>query len=328
MNTKWKIILVLAVLIIGVWAVSGVKKNANTTKTIKIGISQIAPYDVLDSARAEILNTLSKNGYKEGKNLVVDYQNAQGDMSINQSIAKKFANSDYNLFVSITTPTSQAMANMIKDRPIVFAAVSDPIKAGLVKNSEFPGGNITGTSDITLYQQQLALIKKLKPDTKKIGIIYNPSEAAAQSGLAQTRKYAPQYGFEIITATANTSNDVLVAARSLASNIDVFYIIPDNTVISGQDALIKIAIEKKKPLIAYEETGVKKGALATLSTNYSELGKRTGEIILQILSGKKAGDIPVLGVTDANLFINTTTAEKIGITFPSDMLTNAKQIYK
>ena len=92
--------------------------------------------------------------------------------------------------------------------------------------------------------------------------------------------------------------------------------------------LIKIAIEKKKPLFAYEESGVEKGALVTLSTNYAELGKRTAEIIVKILKGENPGDIPVLGVTDASLFINTTTAEKIGVTFSSDQIKQAKQVYK
>ena len=328
MNKTWITVLVIAIVAVGAYALFGLNKGVDKSKIVKIGISQIAPHVVLDSVRQEIIDTLAANGYKEGENLVLDYQNAQGDMTINQSIAQKFANSDYNLFVAITTPTSQAIANAIKDRPVVFAAVSDPVKAGLVTNPQHPGGNITGTSDITLYEQQLDLIKKIKPSVKTIGIIYNPSEAAAQSGLGQTRKYAPQFGLEIVTATANTSNDVLVAARSIADKVDAFYIIPDNTVISGQDALIKIAIEKKKPLFAYEESGVEKGALVTLSTNYAELGIRTAEIIVKILKGENPGDIPVLGVTDASLFINTTTAEKIGVTFSSDQIKQAKQVYK
>ncbi len=328
MNKTWIGILIITVLAIGTYTLFGFNKGVDKTRAVKIGISQIAPHVVLDSVRQEIINTLAAQGYKEGENLIFDYQNAQGDMNINQSIAQKFANSDYNLFVAITTPTSQAIANAIKGRPIVFAAVTDPVKAGLITDLLHPGGNITGTSDITLYEQQLELLKKLKPTTKTIGIVYNPSEAAAQSGLEQTRKYAPKFGLEIITATANTSNDVLVAARSIADKVDAFYIIPDNTVISGQDSLIKIAIEKKKPLIAYEESGVEKGALATLSTDYTELGKRTGEIIVKILQGKNPGDIPVLGVTDASLFINTTTAQKIGVTFSQDQINQAKQIYE
>ena len=318
----------ILVLVLGAYSLFEVNRGTKETKTIKIGISQIVPNIILDSVRQEIINTLAENGYKEGENLTIDYQNAQGDMSINQSIAQKFADSDYDLFVGITTPTTQAIANVIKDRPVVFAAVSDSVKAGLVKDLQHPGGNVTGTSDITLYEQQLDLIKKIKPSVKTIGILYNPSEDAAQSGLEQAQKYAPQFGLEIVTVTVNTSNDVLVSARSIVDKVDAFYIIPDSTVVSGQDALIKVAIENKKPLFAYEESGVEKGALATLSTNYAELGKRTGEIIVQILEGENPAEIPVIGVTSASLFINTTTAEKIGITFSDEQLAEAKQIYK
>jgi len=320
--------LAILVLVLGAYSLFEVNRGTKETKTIKIGISQIVPNIILDSVRQEIINTLAENGYKEGENLTIDYQNAQGDMSINQSIAQKFADSDYDLFVGITTPTTQAIANVIKDRPVVFAAVSDSVKAGLVKDLQHPGGNVTGTSDITLYEQQLDLIKKIKPSVKTIGILYNPSEDAAQSGLEQAQKYAPQFGLEIVTVTVNTSNDVLVSARSIVDKVDAFYIIPDSTVVSGQDALIKVAIENKKPLFAYEESGVEKGALATLSTNYAELGKRTGEIIVQILEGENPAEIPVIGVTSASLFINTTTAEKIGITFSDEQLAEAKQIYK
>lgn len=328
MKKNWIAVLAILVLVLGAYSLFEVNRGTKETKTIKIGISQIVPNIILDSVRQEIINTLAENGYKEGENLTIDYQNAQGDMSINQSIAQKFADSDYDLFVGITTPTTQAIANVIKDRPVVFAAVSDSVKAGLVKDLQHPGGNVTGTSDITLYEQQLDLIKKIKPSVKTIGILYNPSEDAAQSGLEQAQKYAPQFGLEIVTVTVNTSNDVLVSARSIVDKVDAFYIIPDSTVVSGQDALIKVAIENKKPLFAYEESGVEKGALATLSTNYAELGKRTGEIIVQILEGENPAEIPVIGVTSASLFINTTTAEKIGITFSDEQLAEAKQIYK
>lgn len=317
----------IGLLVVGVFSYA-TKENRQVPAMTKIGISQIAPYDVLDTARQEMISFLAKNGYVEGKNLYIDYQNAAGDMNVNQAIAKKFAGSDYNLFVAITTPSSQALANAIKDRPIVFAAVSDPVKAGLVTDLKHPNNNITGTSDITLYKEQLSFLKSIQPNVRTLGIIYNPSEPAAQTGIEKVNNLAAEYGLQIITATANTTTDVLPAARSIVSKVDAFYIIPDNTVISGQDALIRVALENKKPLIAYEESGVEKGALATLSTNYADLGKHTGDIIVQVLQGKKPGDIPVLGVTDAYVFLNTTTAKTLGINLPDNLVQRAKKIYQ
>lgn len=326
MKKSWIIVVALVVVIIGAYLLLSTKNN--NPKVVKVGVSQITSHVGFDTIKNGIIAGFAANGYKEGENIIFDFQNAQGEASINQSIAQKFANGDYDLFIPLGTQTSQAIANLIKDRPIVFAAVTDPITAGLVKSNEKPGGNITGTSDITLYKQQLELLKKIKPDVKKVGLVYNPGEANTQYGLEQTKKYGEAMGLEFVTAPANNSGEILSAARSIVDKVDAFYMLPDNTVLSGQDALIKVAIEAKKPLISLEQSGVEKGALATLSTNYEKLGERTAEIAIKILKGERPGDIPVLGVTDADIFINTTTAQKIGLTFSQDLINQAKQVYK
>jgi putative ABC transport system substrate-binding protein len=324
----WIILAVIVIVAVAGYSIYAANRGPDPSQTVKIGISQLVPHVVLDAVREEILTTLSSNGYEQGENLVVDYQNAQGDENVNQSIAQKFAASDYDLFVAITTPSSQALVKAIKDRPIIFAAVSDPLKAELVSSLENPGGNVTGTSDITLYEEQLGLIKKLQPNAKKIGIIYNPSEIAAQSGLEQAQKFGTPLEFEFVTTTVSTTNEVLAAARSLTEKVDVFYIIPDNTVIAGQDALIKVAIEAKKPLFAYEQSGVESGALATLSTNYTALGKKTAEMVIRVLEGKKPGNIAVVGITEADLFVNKKTADAIGLSLPTDLINDAKEVYE
>lgn len=326
MNKTWIAVLVIVVVAIGAWTIFGSKNSS--LKTIKVGVSQITSHAVFDDIKAGIIARFAEAGYKEGKNIVFDFQNAQGDNSTNAAIAQKFANSDYDLFMPLGTQASQAVANLVKVKPIVFGAVTDPVTAGLVKSNENPGANITGTSDITLYKEHLELLKKLAPNVKKIGLVYNPGEANAKYGLEQTKKVGEPMGLEFITAPANNSGEVLSAARSIVDKVDAFYILPDNTVIAGQDALIKVAIEAKKPLIALDQSGVEKGALATLGTNYKKVGERTVEVALRVLKGEKPANIPVLGVTDADLFINTTTAQKIGITFSQDQISQAKQVYK
>lgn len=328
MNKTLIAVLVIVILVIGAWMISGFKNSLDTSKTIKVGVSQITSHAVFDDTRAGIIAGFAEAGYKEGENIIFDFQNAQGDNSINAAIAQKFANSDYDLFMPLGTQSSQAIAHLIKDRPIVFGMVSDPVSAGLVKAKENPGANITGTSDITLYTEHLELLKKLAPGVKKIGLVYNPGEDNAKYALAQTKKVGESMGFEFVTAPANNSGDVLSAARSIVDMVDAFYILGDNTVIAGQEALIKVAIEAKKPLIAVEQSGVEKGAFATLGTNYKKVGERTAELAMRVLKGEKPANIPVLDVTDADLFINTTTAQKIGITFSKDQISQAKQVYK
>jgi len=317
-------VVIVIVVIAGIWAIT---KN-NAPKKVTIGVSQITSHVIFDTIKTGIIAGFEKAGYKEGENIVFDFQNAQGDSATNTAIAQKFANSSYDLFIPFGTSSSQALVNLIKDRPIIFASVTDPVTAGIVQTNEKPGGNVTGTSNITLYKEQLELLKKIVPSVKKIGYVYNPGEANAVYGLAQAKKYGEAMGFEFVTAPANNSGEVISAARSIAEKVDAFYMSPDNTVLSAQDAFVKVAIEAKKPLISIEESGVKAGALATLGTNYEKVGERTAEIALRVLKGEKPANIPVLGVTDDDLFINTTTAQAIGITLSQEMLNQAKQVYK
>jgi putative ABC transport system substrate-binding protein len=326
MKKTWIVILVIAVLAIVGWFAFGSKKAPS--KVVRVGVSQITSHIVFDSIKTGIVNGFAKAGYKEGKDITFDFQNAQGDNATNAAIAQKFANGDYNLYMPLGTPSSQALVNLVKSKPIVFAAVTDPLSAGIVKSLEKPGGNVTGTSDITLYKQQLELLKKLAPNVKKVGVVYNPGEANAIYSLGEAKKYGEPMGFQFVTAPANNTGEIMSAAKSIANKVDAFYMLSDNTVVSGQDALIKVAIESKKPLISVDESGVKAGALATLGTNYQMVGERAAEIAVRVLKGENPGVIPVLGVTDADIFINTTTAQKIGITFPQDIMSQAKQTYQ
>src|SRR3989338_1068284 len=221
MNKTWIAVLVIAVVAIGAWMIFGSKNSSlDTSKTIKVGVNQITSHAVFDDIKAGIVARFAEAGYKEGENIIFDFQNAQGDNSTNAAIAQKFANSDYDLFMPLGTQSSQAVANLIKNKPIVFSAVTDPVTAGLVKSNENPGANITGTSDITLYKEHLELLKKLAPNVKKIGLVYNPGEAYAKYGLEQTKKVGEPMGLEFITAPANNSGEVLSAARSIVGKVD------------------------------------------------------------------------------------------------------------
>ena len=320
-NVLW---IVVAVLVLGGLAWYATSNKGAQKKIVTVGISQITSHPVFDMVVAGIKEGFAAAGYTEGETITFDLQNAQGDNSANAAIAQKFGASGYDLFMPLGTPSSQAVVNVIKEKPVVFGAVTDPVSAGLVASNEAPGANVTGTSDITLYKEDLELLMKLVPTVKKVGIVYNPGEANAKFALEQTQKYATAMGLTIVTAPANTTNEITSAARSILSKVDAFFMLPDNTVVSGQESLIKVALDGKKPLISLDQSGVEKGALATLGTNYHDLGVRTAEIAVRILKGENPATIPVLGVTDADLFINTGTAKALDITVPEDLLKTAK----
>lgn len=321
-----KVLLVLVIVAIGAFIYT--KSNEPKIEGVKkITLIQAFDHQAIVDSWQGVRNGLAKEGLTEGKDVILSFENGNGDNATLQAIAQKVSREDADLIVPWGTGSSQAILNLVKDRPIVFAAVTDPKSAGLVSDPEHPGANITGTSDITLYKESLELLKKILPNAKKVGVLHNPGEANSVFALAETKKYAAEMGLELVVAPVNSSADVYQAAKSISSKVDALYELPDNTVIAGSAGFIKASLEDKKPLIGLIESDVKGGALAALSTSYVKVGERTAEIIVRVLKGEKPGDIPVLGVTDADVFVNKKTSETIGVAIPEEVLKSAKTVF-
>ncbi|MCX8513609.1 MAG: ABC transporter substrate-binding protein [Candidatus Pacebacteria bacterium] len=297
-----------------------------------MGVSQTASHLVFTQVIDGIREGFRREGYTEGKDIIIDIQNGQGDQNINQAIAQKFSSTkgDYNLFLTLGTGASQAMVNLIKDKPIIFAAVTDPVFAKLVQSNEMPGANVTGTTDVTDYRAQLNLFKRVVPTLKKIGILYNPGEINSISGLKNTEMIAKDLGLEVITTPINNTNDILNSAKSIANKVDGVFILPDNTLLAGQESIMRVMNENKKPVFAFDETGVKVGGLISIGTNYEKLGERSARMAVRVLKGDATATMPVEGAGqgEINLFINQKTADLLGIEIPEDILKQTKQIYK
>ena len=305
------------------------QEPAQQQEPIKLGIIQIVEHPSLDQARQGFLDVLAEHGYKDGEKLAVDYQNAQGDMTIANTIAKKFVSDQKDLILAIATPTAQAMANATKDIPILITAVTDPVAAGLVQSLEKPNTNVTGTTDMNPVKEQLALFKELAPQAKKIGFIYNSSEVNSRVQLDIAKKAAPELGYEIVEGVVTNSSEVMQAARTLAGKVDAIYVPGDNTVVSALESVIKVAEEKKLPLVAAEGDSVKRGAIATLGIDYYKLGRQTGEMALRILEqGAKPQDMPIEAQKEYQLIINKKAAANMGVTLPESLLSRAAQVYE
>ena len=144
---------------IGVTACSGMTSG----KVFKIGISQLAEHPALDSAREGFIEALKEAGYEDGKNIKIEYQNAQGDVNNAQTIARKFTDENVDMILAIATQAAQAAANVTKEIPILITAVTDPVTAGLAESLDKPGKNVTGTTDINPVDEQIKLVKELVP---------------------------------------------------------------------------------------------------------------------------------------------------------------------
>ncbi len=279
-----------------------------------IGITQIVDHPSLNAIREGILESLAEEGYVDGKDLTIFFENAQGSPTTAAQIAQKFAGLPLDVVVPITTPSAQAIVRQVDKTPIVFAAVSDPLSAKIITSLDHPGGNVTGVADAPPLEKQLNFILSCVPHLKTLGIVYNPGEVNNVFFLDQLKILAKKQQIKIVTAAAPKSVDVQAAVHSLISRVDAIFVGNDNTVVSGLEPLVKACLDAHKPLFVSDPESVDRGALAAYAYDQHQIGRQVGQIVVKILKGKNPGDIPVEKPLTLKMFINPKTAEKIKIT--------------
>ena len=290
-------------------------------ETYKIGIAQFAEHGSLDNCREGFLAGLAENGFVEGENLEVDYQNAQADMGIANQIAQGLAAGDVDLICAIATPIAQACFNAADgtDIPTIYTAVTDPVAAMLATEDGAPTGNATGTSDKLPIQAQLAMIRALMPEATKIGILYSTSEVNSESAIAEYQALAPDYGFEIVVSGISATADIPLALPQ----VDCLSNLTDNTVVSSLPLLLDKAGEAGKPVFGSEVEQVKLGCAASEGLDYFSLGKQTGAMAARVLSGEAAAGIPYEVISESSLYVNYDALAAVGIELPEDQAARA-----
>ena len=301
-------------------------KNLKDKKVLNIGIMQIVEHPALDLARKGFVETLAKNGFKDGEKVKLDVQNAQGDMATIQTIAKNFTSHKKDMIFAIATPSAQAAYNSTKKTPIAITAVTDPKEAKLVKSLEKSGTNVFGTSDKISVDENFDLIKKILPGKKKIGILYNTSEKNSEIQVKDAEKAAKKFGFEIVKQGITNVNDIHQSLASILGKVDVMFIPTDNTVASAMPFISNECNKKKIAIIGSEEAHVKAGALATSGIDYYKLGAKTAEMAIDVINGKDPKETKIEFMKETELVINEKAVEKLGIKIPKDLENKAKKV--
>ena len=304
-----------------------ISENSNEAQEIyTIGINQLVQHDALDASREGFIEGLKEKGFEEGKNLKINYQNAQGDIAIAKTISDQFVTSKVDMIFAIATSSLQASYNATKDIPIVFTAVTDPIDAGVAESWESSGTNVTGTSDMVSMEEQLSLLTTLVPDIKTLGVIYNSSEANSLAQVQELKREADKNGIDIKEISVTTVNEINQNLNAAIASIDALYAPTDNTVASAYDLVGNICVNKNIPILCGEEAGVSKGGLCSIGIDYFKLGKEAGYKAAEILNGTKPSDIEISTLSDMSITINTDVAEKLNITIPEDINTKANKV--
>lgn len=296
-------------------------------KQVYVATTAIVEHAALDAVRDGVKEILNENGYS-GDKLKFSYESAQGQPAIAAQIARKMVGDNPDVIVAIATPSAQAAVSASQSIPVVFSVVTDPIGAKVVPSLIKPGGNVTGLSDMVNVKQQLALITEFMPNIKKLGVPFNPGEANSVAIVDALTREAQLHGIEIIASPAPKSSDVMIASKQLVGKADAIYCPTDNTIVSAIESVVKVGIDAQIPVFAADTGSVERGAVAAVGYDYKDLGRQTGDIVVRILKGEKAGDIDVKMAEGTNLFVNPKMAARMGVEIPAAAMARANQVIK
>lgn len=259
-------------------------------KTYKIGVLQLVEHEALDAANAGFVEALDESGIS----YEIDQQNAQGDQSACQTIAAKLVGDGDDLILAIATPAVEACAGATSDIPIVGTAVTDFAASDLITSNDAPGGNITGSSDLTPVADQIKMLHTILPDAKEIGVLWCTAESNSDLQAQMAIDACKEYGINATNYTVSTSNEIQSVVESMAGKVDAIYTPTDNTIAAGMSTVTMVADDNNIPVIAGEEGEFNAGALCTYTISYKELGKLAGQMAVRILvDGEDPATMPI-----------------------------------
>ncbi len=284
---------------------------------VKIGILQLAPHKALDRAREGFVEEVEASGLK----VEWDEVNAQGDLALTMTAPQQFVEKDVDLVYTIATPAAQGAQQVLQNTkiPMLFNAVTDPVAAGLLKDTAHPEGSITGVSDQFPMEKQLQEFLTIFPEVKEIGVLYSTDEANSKVQIealeaSEREGVLHEHGAHVHAVGISSVNDVPTAMASLVGKIDGFFCIADNLSANAAPVIAKTLTEKGIVSFAVEQGPVESGLLMSSGVDYEALGHEAGKQAVAILKDKKSvSDLPVFFPQTAQKVVNEETAKALGL---------------
>lgn len=303
-----------------------VENKPQHNKVPRIGVLTLMHHPSLDQIYDGFIKELAAQGYHNGKNIQIKYQNAQGDQGNMQTMANKLVDDNPDVLYAITTPSTQAIANLTHTIPLVFSGVTNPKQAKLVQSDKYPGSNVTGVSDQAPVREQLELYKKFMPKNAKFGIIYTSSDSSASVEHDEFVKIAKQMHINLQSYSIANSNDLNQVSQTMLQQVDAVIVPTDNTIAGAMQTLVKNADAVKKPIFPAADSMVKQGGVATYGVNQEKLGRLGAKMVVSILKGKsKPATMPIEYIKQGEPILNLKQAKKLGIVVPKSFLNKAQK---
>lgn len=322
-------VVVIIAVVIGFFIYQTMNVPAKTSKKAEdkvqtVGILQFVSHPALDTITKGVKDALKEAGYKEGKNLKIVFQNGQADQSKLATMSQQLVDKKADVLVGVATPAAQSLANTTKDIPIVLGAVTDPVGAKLVASLDNPGGNVTGVSDQPPVASQIKLGKELLPNAKTVGMLYSSTEVNSKYQVNEASKTAESLGMAVKEYPVASTNEIAQTVQVMSQNVDFIYIPLDNTIANAMQAVVGEANKSKTPIITSVDTMVEQGGLATVGIDQYTLGKKTGQMVVQILKGADPSVTPVYTFKEGVTVLNEKQAEFLGIQIPDNLKKEAQ----
>ncbi len=312
MKKSWKTIVTLgaASLLLAACSQSGDKTSSKEVP--QIGILQYVEHESLTAARKGFEKGLAEEGYKDGEDIKIAYENAQGDQANLQSISEKLV-TDNDLVLGIATPAAQSLVTASSDTPILFTAVTDPVSAKLVKTMKTPDGVATGTSDMSPVDEQVKLIQKVLPNAKKVGIMYTTSERNSEVQVEEAEKLFKKADIKVVKKGISSTNDVQDTAKSLMKDVELIFVPTDNIIASAIPILRDLSKESKVPVVGGSADMVGEGLLFSYGPDYEKLGEQTAKLAVKVLEGEDVSKLSAQYPEALNVAVNDDMAKALDI---------------
>ena len=291
-----------------------------------VAITAIVEHPSLDQIRDGVKDELTASGFKLNEYLNVQYRSAQGSSATAAQIARQFVAAKPDVIVAIATPSAQATVAATKQIPVVFAGITDPVAAKLIKNWQPSHTNVTGVSDYQEIGPHIEFMKKVVPNVKSVGYIYSPSEINSTIVLKNLQNELNLQNISLVAVPAQRTADISTAANTLKGKVDLIYTTTDNNVVSAYESLVKFANENKIPLLASFPDAIERGAVAAYGMSYYDVGRQSGKLVVRVLNGEEPGNIkPEIGQA-LRLVVNTDAAKKQGIVLSPEVIKSAYKV--
>ena len=293
-------------------ACGGSQSEADCT----VGICNYVSDASLDQIVENIRSGLEKAAGEKGISVKILEQNANADASLMEQIITNFMAEKVDVMVGVATPVAVRMQALSEDGiPVVFAAVSDPVGAGLVETMAQPGGSVTGTSD-GLNAEALLNLLFATVDCEKVALLYDLGQDSSTAAIASAKAILTERGVACADYTGTTTDELLLAVDSLiADGCDAVFTPTDNTVMTAELAIYEKLADAGIPHFAGADSFALNGAFLGYGVNYADLGQETAKLLMELLTGAKAADTPVRTFDNGIATVNTEVCERLGLDY-------------